>query len=281
VEVRGDPVAMAMDLGFLDPPTLRRRGGAGSLGGEGADGFDPACAGGVSASFALPPVEDLEGFEREVMDYVKPRHGTTTLAFIFKGGAVVAVDSRASMGQYISSQTVMKVIPINKFLMGTMAGGAADCLFWERNLGTQCRLFELRNKRRISVAAASKLLANTLYSYKGMGLSMGTMVAGWDDHGPGLYHVDDDGTRLKGTRFSVGSGATFAYGVLDAGYKWDMEMDEACELARRSIYHATYRDAYSGGTVSVFKVTADGWEKVSGDDTMDLHYKYAQEPRKL
>ena len=34
-------------------------------------------------------------------------------------------------------------------------------------------------------------------------------------------------------------------------------------------------------TVSVFKVTADGWEKVSGDDTMDLHYKYAQEPRKL
>lgn len=32
---------------------------------------------------------------------------------------------------------------------------------------------ELRNKERISVAAASKLLANTVYYYKGMGLSMG------------------------------------------------------------------------------------------------------------
>jgi len=34
------------------------------------------------------------------------------------------------------------------------------------------RLYELRNKERISVAAASKLLANIIYPYKGMGLSM-------------------------------------------------------------------------------------------------------------
>jgi 20S proteasome alpha/beta subunit len=45
-----------------------------------------------------------------------------------------------------------------------MAGGAADCQFWERDLGRQCRLYELRNKERISVAAASKLLANTMYA---------------------------------------------------------------------------------------------------------------------
>lgn len=34
------------------------------------------------------------------------------------------------------------------------------------------RIYELRNKERISVAAASKLLANMVYNYKGMGLSM-------------------------------------------------------------------------------------------------------------
>lgn len=34
-------------------------------------------------------------------------------------------------------------------------------------------MIELRNKERISVAAASKLLANTVYQYRGMGLSMG------------------------------------------------------------------------------------------------------------
>jgi hypothetical protein len=36
-----------------------------------------------------------------------------------------------------ASQTVKKVIEINKYLLGTMAGGAADCQFWQRNLGRQ------------------------------------------------------------------------------------------------------------------------------------------------
>ena len=50
----------------------------------------------------------------------------------------------------------------------------------------QCRMFELRNKKRISVASASKLLANTMSSYRGYGLSMGTMITGWDETGPQL-----------------------------------------------------------------------------------------------
>lgn len=36
--------------------------------------------------------------------------------------------------------------------------------------------------------------------------------------GPGLYYVDSEGGRLKGQRFSVGSGSPYAYGVLDSGY---------------------------------------------------------------
>lgn len=48
----------------------------------------------------------------------------------------------------------------------------ADCQYWETYLGIQCRLHELRNRERISVAAASKYLSNLVYSYKGMGLSM-------------------------------------------------------------------------------------------------------------
>jgi 20S proteasome subunit beta 5 len=35
---------------------------------------------------------------------------------------------------------VKKVIEINKFLLGTMAGGAADCQFWQRNLGMQVKM---------------------------------------------------------------------------------------------------------------------------------------------
>ena len=48
----------------------------------------------------------------------------------------------------------------------------------------------------------------------------GSMIAGWDPQGPGLYYVDSDGQRTKGQVFSVGSGSLYAYGVLDEGYKW-------------------------------------------------------------
>lgn len=79
-----------------------------------------------------------------------------------------------------ASGEVKKVIEINPYLLGTMAGGAADCAFWERVLARHCRIYELRNKEKISVAAASKILANMIFEYRGMGLSMGTMIVGWD-----------------------------------------------------------------------------------------------------
>lgn len=55
-----------------------------------------------------------------------------------------------------------------------------DDLVWVRRetyLGMQCRMHELRNKERISVAAASKILANIVYEYKGRGLSMVSLNA--------------------------------------------------------------------------------------------------------
>jgi 20S proteasome subunit beta 5 len=110
-------------------------------------------------------------------------------------------------------------------------------------------MHELREKERISVAAASKLLANTMWSYRGYGLSMGTMVAGWDKSGPQLYYVDNDGMRLKAKKdedggegrpyFSVGSGSTYAYGVLDQGYKWDMTAAEAEDLGKVTTHNNT------------------------------------------
>ena len=68
--------------------------------------------------------------------------------------------------------------------------------------------------------------------------------------GPGIYYVDTDGNRFTHHIFSVGSGSTYAYGVLDSSYNWDLTVDEARELGRRAIYHATHRDAYSGGVVN-------------------------------
>lgn len=101
-----------------------------------------------------------------------------TLAFKFQHGVIVTVDSRATAGACLASQTVMKVIDISPYLLGTMAEDAVDCSFWQWLLAQQYQICELRNKEHISVAAASKLLSNIVYQYKGMGLSVGLMICG-------------------------------------------------------------------------------------------------------
>ncbi|KAL4400302.1 Proteasome subunit beta type-5 [Malassezia pachydermatis] len=232
----------------------------------------------LNTQFALPGSDpsrflaqytDVDSTHKDAR--IKLHHGTTTLAFRYRGGVVVAVDSRASAGSYIASGSVKKVIEINPYLLGTMAGGAADCQYWETYLGIQCRLHELRNKERISVAAASKILSNLVYSYKGMGLSMGTMICGWDKTGPAIFYVDSDGSRLKGDLFSVGSGSTFAYGVLDQGYHWDLSYEEALDLGRRSIYAATHRDAYSGNVRTEAVLTSDHQLVPHGSGGLDIY----------
>jgi len=250
-----------------------------------AGGFGILGKGGVVKGMQVPRVPDPSAFlslhtdsmSSNASAKIKLAHGTTTLAFRYQGGVIVSVDSRATAGSYIASGTVKKVIEINPYMLGTMAGGAADCQYWETYLGMQCRMHELRNKERISVAAASKILANIVYDYKGMGLSMGTMICGWDKTGPAIFYVDSDGSRLKGDLFSVGSGSTFAYGVLDQGYRWDLTDQEAQELGRRAIVAAGHRDAYSGNTNNLYHLRENGWEFLGTRDISELWYEYEEQ----
>lgn len=229
----------------------------------------------MNDKITLPRVIDANTGKQMSINFNK---GTTTAAFLYKNGIVVCADSRATGGQHIGSQSVRKILEINRFLLGTMAGGAADCVYWERLLSERCRLHELRNREPISVAAASKLLVNMLYNYKGKGLSLGVMICGWDHKkGPKIYMVDNDCRRLPGNIFSIGSGSVYAYGVLDRGYRFDMTDEEAYDLGRRAIYHATHRDPYSGGTIRIYAIKKDGWSIISEDDNPVLHERYLAE----
>ncbi len=94
-------------------------------------------------------LKNSTGAEKKLMDFKK---GTTTLAFQYQGGIIVAVDSRASMGQFNSSETVRKIIEINEYMLGTMAGGAADCQFWDAYIAKEARLYQLQQGEKMTVA---------------------------------------------------------------------------------------------------------------------------------
>lgn len=51
-------------------------------------------------------------------------------------------------------------------------------------------------------------------------------------------------------------GGTHDY-ISQCGSRWDLSVEEAYDLGQRAIYHATHRDAYSGGVVnSMFFTTS-------------------------
>jgi len=57
-----------------------------------------------------------------------------------------------------ASQSVKKIIEINPYMLGTMAGGAADCQFWHRNLGIKVIYATLNRLSRMFASVCSLLL---------------------------------------------------------------------------------------------------------------------------
>jgi 20S proteasome subunit beta 5 len=96
-------------------------------------------------------------------------HGTTTVGFRHQDSIIVCVDSKASMGTFVSSRTVKKIIPISKHIVATMAGGAADCAAWIREVAMRKQLLEIEYGDEIGVVAVARILSGILRKLRGQG----------------------------------------------------------------------------------------------------------------
>ena len=173
----------------------------------------------------------------------------------------------------MSPYLALVFLTIFRNILGTMAGGAADCSFWIRMLRSEAKLHELLHAGRcITVARASRLISNVLYQNRGLDLSVGTMIMGFHPRdGFQIFYVDNTGVRIQGDMFAVGSGSTFALGILDTvERRFDMTEDEAVSLGIKAIRHATLRDAGSGGWIGVYLITKEGWRKVFSEDLASI-----------
>lgn len=145
-----------------------------------------------------------------------------------------------------------------------MAGGAADCQYWLALLCSQVELMSLKENRKIKVSEAACTLCDMLRPQANSGLSLGSFICGFDNQGIDLYFLNcgESVQKIKGNMFSCGSGSTFAQGCLDTHYNWDMTKEQALEMAKLSIYHATVRDFASGGQCTVYHINNDGYENI-------------------
>ena len=184
--------------------------------------------------------------------------GATVVGIKCSDGVVVATDSLITWGTHVLSEKGVKAFKLTDNIILASAGLTSDYQMLVNRLQAQIKLYELNQKKDISVKALSKMLANTLYSRRMAPLYVQTVVVGYDKNGPQLFSLDMGGSLIPDEFTATGSGTATAFGVLEDGYKPGLTVKDAEAIAINAVKAGIARDAQSGGDIRVMSVTENG-----------------------
>lgn len=186
---------------------------------------------------------------------------TTTVGIRSKDGVVLAADKRASKGFFVGSKVVQKIFPLDDATAVAIAGQMSDAEYLVSLTKAERRLLALRRGYPLSVKESAKLISNLAYSgmrsYAPFFVEL--VVAGVDREGSHVYTSDMSGAITSEDFMSSGSGSPIAYGVLEQGYRPDLGLEDARNLAEASVRAAMERDPGSGNGVDVLVVPNGRW----------------------
>ncbi|MBS3112551.1 proteasome subunit beta [Candidatus Woesearchaeota archaeon] len=192
--------------------------------------------------------------------------GTTTVGIKCREGIVLAADTRATAGTMIVDKKAEKVHKIMNNIALTIAGSVSDVQLIIKILKAELTLKDIKTYRPSTVKEAANLLASMTYqNIRKMSMLPGIahfILGGFDDNEKRHFHLYDifpDGSLTEIQDYiSSGSGSVFAYGVLESDYTAKISVDEAVELAKKSVNTALKRDSASGNGIDVITITKDG-----------------------
>jgi proteasome beta subunit len=197
---------------------------------------------------------------------MEAKKGTTTVGLIAKDAVVIGAEQKSTMGYMVDSKVAQKVYQLDDHIGLTIAGYAGDALSMIRLLKAQFNLYKLE-RGPISVKAAATLLSNILHGSKYFPYLNQFILAGFDSEAR-LYSFDPLGAfDTKDKYYSTGSGSPFVYGVLEVGFKENMETAEAIALVIKAIKAAIERDIASGGKeIQVAVIDKNGYKELGKQD---------------
>lgn len=185
--------------------------------------------------------------------------GGTIVGARSKAGVVLAADQRMSYGYFVASRNARKIYEINNRVAIAFAGLVGDMGGLIRYLETDLRTYSLSTGVEPSVYMVAKRLSLILYSYKIMPFIVEALVGGVDPDGkPRLYALDSLGSVTEEDFASAGSGATLAYGYLEANYDENMGLDALEKLVEEAMKIVLRRDASTGDGVQILVIGPEG-----------------------
>uniref|UniRef100_A0A8C5E2P2 Proteasome 20S subunit beta 13a n=1 Tax=Gouania willdenowi TaxID=441366 RepID=A0A8C5E2P2_GOUWI len=179
-------------------------------------------------------------------------------------GVVLGLDTRACAKiHYISP---------NIYCCG--AGTAADTEKTTDLLSSNLTIFSLNSGRNPRVVMAANILQDMLYRYRGQ-IGANLILGGVDCTGNHLYKVGPYGSVDKTAYLSMGSGDLAALGILEDGFKPDLEMEQAKDLVRAAIQAGIMSDLGSGNNIDICVITRDGVDYIRPyQESETIKYKY-------
>jgi proteasome beta subunit len=184
--------------------------------------------------------------------------GATTVGIVCVDGIVLASEKRITYGGFIMSRGGKKVFKVSDQIGVACAGLVGDMQILAKEMEAQAKLFSMEVGRKISVRAASKLMANILFNRRYAPLFTQTIIGGLDMDGASLFVLDVLGSLIPDKYAAVGSGTEAAISVIEEAYKETIDIAEAKELTKRAIRAAVNRDALSGDGIDLLIITKEG-----------------------
>jgi len=180
--------------------------------------------------------------------------GTTIAGVMFKNGIVLGADTRATEGPIVCDKNCEKIHYIAPNIYCCGAGTSADTENTTGLISSQLKLHRLATGRESRVDTANTLLKRMLWRYQGH-VSAALVLGGVDCTGPHLYTIYPHGSTDKLPYVTMGSGSLAAMAVFEAGWRVDMEQEEAVELVHQAILGGIFNDLGSGSNVDITVIT--------------------------
>ncbi|MDI3474718.1 MAG: proteasome beta subunit [Thermococcaceae archaeon] len=192
---------------------------------------------------------------------MEKKTGTTTVGIRTNEGVILAADTQASLDHMVETLNIKKILPITDRIAITTAGSVGDIQALARMLEAEARYYQFTWGRPMTAKAMAHLLSNLLNENKWFPYMVQIIIGGYVEE-PTLANLDALGGLVFDNYTATGSGSPFAIAILEDGYRENMSIEEAKELAIRAVRTAGKRDVYTGDRkVQVVVITRDGMKE--------------------
>jgi 20S proteasome subunit beta 2 len=182
--------------------------------------------------------------------------GTTIVGIVYKNGVVLGADTRATEGAIVCDKNCEKIHKISEKIWCCGAGTSADTEHVTGLIESQLELHRLATGEEPRVITACTRLKQNLFQYQGH-VSAALVLGGIDVDGPHVYTVWPHGSTDRLPFATMGSGSLAAMAVFEAGYKDDLEEEEAVALVDAAIQAGIFNDLGSGSNVDICVIDMD------------------------